>query len=130
MIKINMTENLISFETVKLAKEKGFNEFNLSTSVYIYDNYGELWCDEYNFNELTLGCQDFDDKNLFHPLYYVTSQSLLQKWLREKHKVDIIINPTYGYVIHKNGLNNNRNYIGNYEQALEAALQKSLELII
>ena len=105
-----MTDQLISFETAKLAKEKGFLE--LTHKITWVDN--ERYC--------------------------IPTQSLLQKWLREKHNIDIIIKPytgdikgtkTYATDITIFGSNK---YIklsryDTYEQALEAALFEALKLI-
>lgn len=105
-----MKEQLISFETAKLAKEKN-----------------------YPFYFTAIG----DTKEV--PLN-IPTQSLLQKWLREKHDIHININTyyfedlqKYGYevedIIHPEGwivLNNPKK---TYEEALEKGLQEALKLI-
>lgn len=71
-----MEEQLISFETAKLAKEKGFCEFY---NALYYDKDGNEWI---GFSSST---KDYEDK------YVRSSQSLLQKWLREKHNISVIV---------------------------------------
>jgi hypothetical protein len=116
-----MEEQLINFETAKLAKEKGFN----ISGINIYENK-ELLCDvEFkNWNNGTL-C-------LLAP-----TQSLLQKWLREVHNIIVLIhqyddNKKYSYLIDEEFIyefgTQNPNY-NTYEEALEMGLFRSLKLI-
>lgn len=128
-----MDDNLISFETAKLTKEKGFN---IHCRWYFDDENGELYENK-----------DFPHNswngNLFAP-----TQSLLQKWLRELHGVDIHITrnkPSYReYRVEIYKVDNTPNYIyfqineenskfckwfDDYEEALEAGLVEALNLI-
>lgn len=77
-----MTDQLISFETAVLAKEKGFNLHSIPKCFAKENNSGnllsEMWADS-----LT------DDVTL---IAYQPTQSLLQKWLREKHEIFVDIN--------------------------------------
>jgi hypothetical protein len=121
----------IKFNTAKLAKEKGFNvpvwdcynskgkTIDYSRNIYAYENDG----------------------------YFISkpTQDVLQKWLREEHKIHVNIevsllhsnkNFTNFYRIDfiKNGeleyiFDSNEDF-DNYEDALEAGLNKALELII
>ena len=118
-----MKETLISFETAKLAKKKGFGWFG----------FGE--CEKFYYpptKELT--------RNHRGENYPAPTQSLLQKWLREVHEIHININTfyfedlgKYGYevedIIHKEGWVVMSNTAGTYEEALEKGLQKALKLI-
>ena len=74
--------------------------------------------------------------------YYVTTQSLLQKWLREEHKIDIqILRNKPGYNEYKVEIYKTDEYSDHYlyffikeggctyESALESALKESLKLI-
>lgn len=94
-----MEEQLITFETAKLAKEKGFNipqnkmysygkdMFEYIDKVRFYDGI-KYECSEtpYNWN---------DDKSPTSTKYFsAPTQSLLQKWLREKHGIHIVLIPT------------------------------------
>ena len=116
-----MKEQLISFETAKLAKEKGFNiecsrSWIVSGSGLIHLNNDHIYYAK--------------SKN-----YKAPTQSLLQKWLREKH--DIHIETEYKweynhYVFHigrvgkiVRGLKGFKTY----EEALEKGLQEALKLI-
>ena len=129
-----MEEQLISFETAKLAKEKGFNTSNTG---YRYDKKGDRIMD----TPL--------DRLLWGTNYPIATQSLLQKWLREVHGIHIQVYTmerwlesgndmeTYFEVNLKtthrlNGLSNikfNMLTFKTYEEALENGLQKGLKLI-
>ena len=104
-----MEEQLISFETAKLAGDKGFQ----SNTTNIYD-----WVQGYE----------------------MVSQSLLQKWLREVHKLSInIISKSEKLhfcviVDYKNkkamDVKGKKDYsFKSYEEALELGLQEALKLI-
>ena len=129
-----MKEQLISFETAKLAKEKGFNwevvnYIKLST---ISKSLIEDECKPQNINSLQCGT-----------IFSRPTQSLLQKWLREKHYIHIIVNTntemywTFGLVNLGNenifSLNGHTVYYkyeyNIYEEALEKGLQEALKLI-
>ena len=124
-------ETLINFETAKLAKEKGFNiyqnhQYGQSGAIYYYSLYQ---------------CKLFGD------VYYAPSQSLLQKWLRDKCKLHIEIQLGkddyqifYNYRIDKIefvknyvtdylSLNEIHNGVSNYEECLEMGLQNALKLL-
>ena len=117
-----MEDQLISFDTAKLAKEKGLT----------YDEVGQ----SYSYNgEFTYGRND-------EHFYPAPTQSVLQKWLREKHKIHIIVNPTVtnywasglcnigNELISISGIVTFSQYDYNtYEEALEAGLIDSLNLL-
>ena len=143
-----MEEQLISYETAKLAKEKGFDE-----KVYReYDKSGYLRCTSKSA-DVVLGPYDELLKSTEYP---APTQSLLQKWLREVHNCFIDILP------HRDGDSKNKqwkskkdvfwsvevDYYGKnfeieltddsdftqhfnktYEEALEIGLQEALKLI-
>lgn len=84
----------VTFETAKLAKEKGFNE--PSTHIYTI-GFGGIKEDKtvrkfgnYEDNDKLLQPVTLS-KGQLH-LALAPTQSLLQKWLREVHDIDIIIN--------------------------------------
>ena len=128
-----MKEELISFETAKLAKEKGFDE--ISEICFTWDsktrvNSTKVWKDNDDTKYLVL-----------HPKFemYQNTQSLLQKWLREEKDVQIDINslasttPRYSVGIWSFG---NKDEIGEltrqfntYEEALEEGLKEALGLL-
>lgn len=72
-----MKDKLISFETATLAKKRGFdwkcNNYHDKRDGYYLDNVVDK-----NYNE-TIGCIS------------IPTQTLLQKWLREEHK--IVVSP-------------------------------------
>ena len=129
-----MEEQLISNKTSKLAYKKRFNEDACNYCIVL---------DKTQNKELKLF---YDATSKIHDNFTILgllpTQSLLQKWLREKHNIDISIhrsfsmNKSYHYCI----LIDNNYDEGNelqqvcapnrtYEEALEDALIKSLNLI-
>ena len=115
-----MQEQLITFETAKLAKEKGF----VITQIRWFNKQGIAQ----GFNTGPL-----DD------VFYRPSQSLLQKWLREVHGIHVWLIPaevdkTYrAYVGHGIKLDllecSYTQSFFTYEDALEEGLQEALKLI-
>jgi len=128
-----MKERLIKSETAKLAKEKGFD---IMCNDFI-DSYNEE-------NELMGYIGDsFEEKyNMAEEFiqYYLPTQSLLQKWLREVNKINIRVGSTsltchFPYVeklyddgTQMAGIPFRGNY-KTYEEALEIGLQEGLKLI-
>ena len=118
-----MKEQLVTFETAKLAKEKGFNWKNIEIL-------------------------EVKSKSAFLDS---TTQSLLQKWLREVHGIHIYISPDYinGDALITDNLSeeelmivkydlsiayemilyDNYEQFNTYEEALEVGLQEALKLI-
>lgn len=123
-----MKEQLITFETAKLAKEKGF-DWGVLFSYAIY-----------NKNLCSISAKrGFPTKNCntYNTRYSAPMQSLLQKWLREIHNLVVEINvcSEYGWVwdLYKTDgtiINElHRGKIETYEEALETGLQEALKLI-
>lgn len=127
-----MEDQLISFETAKLAKEKGFNEPCLECYVSkgtLYNNNRENVC--------------FTNKILLTDNYSAPTQSLLQKWLREVHDIivipcpnsnrvlEVINNKRYDVLILNKGICHKHDDILSdfYEKALEKGLQEALNLL-
>lgn len=79
-----MQEELISFKTAVLAKEKGFN---LPVLNYFYNDVNNI--KEYEIEDYPFRATDFNNNSEFD--YSRPSQSLLQRWLREVHKLHIVI---------------------------------------
>jgi hypothetical protein len=120
-----MEEQLITFETAKLAKEKGLT-------------YSDVGCSFRPNGEFTYGRND----ESFFP---APTQSLLHKWLREKHFLYCVIIPTITgdwafkvidiqcnpeHPIERPPYNNvNAFDYPIYEKALEDALQEALKLL-
>ena len=132
-----MEDTLINFETAKLAKEKDFHwPVRLP-----YASNGNRFYDkvECNFNNVELICS-------------APTQSLLQKWLREVHNINVESNylpnikkyrclfipmtlkKPSEYSTPRTAFTSRLNYLGKenyntYEKALEAGLQEALKLI-
>lgn|SRR3990167_10512152 len=122
-----MQDQLVSFETAKLAKEKKFREECFS----FYNGFNELVLME---EDATIG--DYNSTKIY---ISAPSQSFIQKWLRETHKIHLIVDPaednSYGIIV---GTiqdmewiyeNNEPKYFKTYEEAIESGLQKALKLI-
>jgi hypothetical protein len=127
-----MKDDLISFETAKLAKEKGFDE-----KVYReYDKSGYLRCTSKSA-DVVLGPYDELLKSIEYP---ASTQSLLQKWLREECNINIDIRANavsglyYFFYLSQTSdpfytLFVSEKDSDTYEEALEYALKESLKLI-
>jgi hypothetical protein len=119
---MKMEEQLISYDTAKLAKEKGLER----SGIAYYSPNGILW-----------------QNGRKHPnQYQAITQSLLQKYLREKHKLRVFVDQSiqgiFRWGIYKWNYDNN---IGKwqriaqplsyntYEEALEVGLKEGLKLI-
>lgn len=136
-----MKEQLISFETAKLAKEKGFD---LLVQGYYYKHskskketlvtkepssldYHLPWC---NYSAWRGKAR-----------YSAPTQSLLQKWLREKHNCVVFTKPWiganfgvctdtfYSIIYLKNYRQGETELEDTYEEALKKGLQEALKLI-
>ena len=128
---MNIYDTLVSFETAKLAKEKGcdihsvlyFSTKGIPSSTEIY--YTDKWIDKN-------GTLD----------YYRHTQSLLQKWLREIHGIYIMVDvaPLSGLIDFYFHIRYGENLVrfkkgddplthDTYEEALEKGLQEGLKLL-
>lgn len=126
-----MKEQLISFETAKLAKEKGFN---IATS-HGYYRHGT----EEDFRELLLWVNAEEKEPEFG---FAPTQALLQKWLREIHSTYVTSLPSYSDNSDKKKhffeiafqntikqMGDKFGYFDTYEQALEVGLLEALKLL-
>jgi len=128
-----MTEQLITFETAKLAKEKGFDWLY---PAYYYNRIikNKLFDGVTN----TSSYSDINNRVNGDVRYTAPSQSLLQKWLREKG-VHILIthhsNQPVDNVIWKDCYQvfvqeiAHHPYYSTYEEALEVALRFALKFL-
>ena len=91
-----MKKQLISFETAKLAKELGFPILDELESRYFYNiskyaprsPHHEVDTEKNLYRkDITCSVFDIDEEIKYH--YEAPTQSLLQKWLREKHTIFI-----------------------------------------
>lgn len=116
-----MEETLVSFQVAKLAKEKGFGlgKKDYCQLPYYYNLKGNLNDMKDNLfkrdiSTTHLGALTLDNvevgisfmDNSLDECILAPTQSLLQKWLRKVHNIDITIMirfaDTYSYIIHKN----------------------------
>lgn len=146
----------ITLKTAKLAKEKGFNSIrkqDISDSYYsrfngetfhFYMN-DEFVVAETNSNLIFGLINNYQGKTTPYEYYLAPIQSELQTWLREVHKIQIEIEAVwnqemteiigYYYFNYKTWSEKveivfkEMKHFDTYEQALEAALLKSLKLI-
>ena len=85
-----MYERTVIFNTAKLAKEKGFNEpcmkaYRNSEILFVNPFAGKgLLSDEHWFT-------NYENGETLDNYHTIPTQSFLQKWLREKHKINISI---------------------------------------
>ena len=131
-----MEDTRITFETAKLAKEKGFYQEPNRLKIPYYNYKGEFKGDVKDWLRKYLRNEDTSDvESVSAP-----TQSLLAKWLREEYNIHVtsqignldFIN-TYHYEIRYIDKNKfmckvNGNF-KTYEEALEIGLQKALKLI-
>ena len=148
-----MEDTRITFETAKLAKERGFDingqdVFDLKNNNKII-NFKDLAVQEF-IKDVETGYRDkalnylkeninrTDDNSDEEYYLLAPTQSLLAKWLREKYDTDVIINTYrnqnqkyYKYFISEKSKNliKSGEYYDTYEEALEAGLQEALKLI-
>lgn len=124
-----MEEPLVSFEVAKLAKERGFN----IQSKYFFNTVGTLFGDGYDL-------YSYKTRTGHSEIFLVPTQFLLQKWLREKYNIDIIIKPWTGDKVGSKTYASDVIIFGTttyikckrcdfYEEALEEGLKQALLLI-
>ena len=121
-----MKNELISYKTAKLAKEKGFRHMKANC-------YGDNMCYQLPDGELINSLR----ANVVLGYILAATQSLLQRWLREKYDFHIIIGSSnqkgYNYCVSlEKGLTGFRSLTfpyDTYEEALEKGLQEALNSI-
>lgn len=122
-----MIEELVTLETAKLLKEKGFNKFCSFAYIDEYCNLMSVHTINSLIDKMGLG-------------YSAPNQSFAQKWLRETKNLHIEISYMYGnYWIYDIltipehdlvGLSDRPIiHYGTYEEALEAGIFEALKLI-
>ena len=127
--RIPMEEGIVSFKVAKLAKKKGCN----IKTIIVYDAEGNLTLD-IGVNNENVGTNN--------EMYYAHTQSLLQKWLRDIHHIqlepqvrqirhDVFIYKVWIYsnLVQEGDEGENDKVFNTYEDALEDALYESLLLI-
>ena len=121
-------EEICTYEVAKLAKEKGFRERCIG---HYYDDTKDLYCSS------VPQCYNFGGNTSDAP-----TQSLLQRWLREKKNIHIAVflnlrnSYKYDWIVYIKGkecwlpIYSALNDFDTYELALEDALKYSLENLI
>ena len=131
-----MEDTLITFETAKLAKEKGLCEYfkNINPTKYVQAYYSE---DKITFKESEYMQEDC----VIEDRYFRPTQSLLAKWLRENYNLHVVINIglphncsiMYYCNVVKFGKHHKSKFKSifykTYEDAHEIGLQEALKLI-
>lgn len=132
-----MTEQLVLFDTAKLAREKGFDWdcrmvykgckeglYLAKDKNYIYHKYKRFPYKQCSTRKNSVM------SNAKIPRYTAPTQSLLQKWLREEHNIFIQVDVNFNVKIYyKDELHDELFTFNSYEQALEKGLQEALKLI-
>ena len=130
-----MEDTRITFETAKLAKEKGFPQENNRLEIPYYNYRGEFKGDvsDWRIRRYLRGEDTSDIEFVSAP-----TQSLLAKWLREEHNIIVLVDYEgidgyyYKFYSYKEGNKNydasDKNY-NTYEEAYEIGLQEALKLI-
>lgn len=134
-----MKEEIISFETAKLANEKGFIGIKSQANNW-YCNDGTLYHEKKIDGYKGLkgwNCWEWTEGFRFD----APTQSLLQKWLREKHDIDVYIIPNgmrdknindrlyHPCIWFKDEYQTELHSKYSYEEALEKGLQEALKII-
>jgi len=108
--------------------------YNMNVDSYTYDNWTHEECENQKITLPNYNDGDFDFC-VYQDVVSAPTQSLLQKWLREKHNIHIVIWAHYGWRIkiekglrQPNLLFESDNF-ETYEKALEIGLQEALLLI-
>ena len=123
-------ETLITFKTAKLAKDK---KFNVECFNYYQDSH-RAGIKSMNSPLTNSLIDELHEEDKYCIIFYTApSQSVLAKWLREEHDIDVLINKTlsglYCYIIWKDGEKIKRKTCNNYEICFEEGLFEALNLI-
>ena len=145
-----MKEQLVEFETAKLAKEKGFN---YPTSCG-YEEKGEIYRPHYWDSDCETNMIVLKEDSLDEDVPYLApTQALLQRWLRGEHNIVVVLIPerysdrvnyliqaqkwylsvdpstSPNFIVEGGGWFNDNGDYPTYERALEKGLQEALKLI-
>ena len=128
-----MEEVRISYKTAKLAHDKGFDYKDDSMILVKSTKRGDVY---HNLKQVNYTVEDVKSVDRDSVIYYLApTQSLLQKWLREEHKIHIQVNylsliKKYNTMILKTGIKGvHKKNFDTYEESLEEGLFKALDEI-
>ena len=129
-----MKEELVSFELARLAQSKGFHHMKSNC-------YGDSMCYQLPEGDLTNALKG----NIVLGYILAPTQSLLQKWLREEHKIHTNVFPVFEFRVQgwtfkmasifvnpedkSLPLLQENPFLNTYEEALEVSLIEALKLI-
>ena len=127
-----MEDTRVTFETAKLAKEKGFDALCYDAFNSKGNLYSNGWCEYLYDNKVEIPFRSgvLESKDVLAP-----TQSILAKWLREEHNIHLIAYKNInidGYdwcYITTDGITNINSY-KTYEEAYEIGLQEALKCIL
>lgn len=133
-----MEEQKVSFDVAKLAMNKGFKEYTSSG----YAVNGDIYLHQGGQESVITGGNYYEGRNYKGNKFLCSrpTQSLLQKWLRDSKNIhinieiltkgnEIIYSYDLVYVLETLHVKINKLSFNSYEEALEAALLESLNLI-
>lgn len=123
-----MEKTLVTFNTAKLAKEKGFKPDREWNPTYV-DGYKVD--EDTDKEELT---QFKEEDYGVEGWYLAPTQNTVQKWLREKHERDVLVTKLksgyYSFTLHFEGQKFSSLYSAQtYESTLEKGLYEALKLL-
>lgn len=134
-----MKEQLITFETAKLAKEKRFN----LECLHYYDKNGykpDRWESSGSSTDTDVPIyleefyHNYNSKGWANVECSAPTQSLLQKWLRNVHNILIYVDPRSHHIFQYHIITSDNEIIGSnrlnsWEETLEEGLKAALKLI-
>lgn len=140
-----MKEELVTFETAKLANKKGFNikcsQAFWYNSIHYEDGSSIDWLQPIKDSDI-LKLRSECKFEIGNPFVYRPTQSLLQRWLRVNYNIIAVVKPIthsqkFGFFVTGKYQEETRGYLIPYnfkpydtwEEALEEALKQSLQLI-
>lgn len=136
-----MEEQLVNFETAKMAREKGFDEETYAFYNSAKDLINPLQSHKGNEHVNHIILSKYNSSKAYDSLtrkdatiYAAPTQSSLQKWLREEHKIIVFVRPKMHLIFeacvvtHDDWLicNSREN---NWEYILEEGLIEGLKII-
>ena len=131
-----MEDIRITFETAKLAKEKGFNIFIDVCFANTPNSDDKQYKKIKLHHSHSVGSVD-SFGNILTLVAYAPTQSILAKWLREEHNIDVLVTSINGSKLKRyvSKIYVNKLYVklvghsDNYENTFEKGLQEALKLI-
>ena len=83
-----MEDTRVTFETAKLAKEKGFDALCYDAFNSMENLYSNGWCEYLYDNKVEIPFRSgvLESQDILAP-----TQSLLTKWLREEHNIIVLV---------------------------------------